>query len=494
MKQSDTGSSAGHDPDPASTALARSEERFRRLTELSSDWYWEQDAEYQFVHIAGADTATRGGPGEDYLGHTLWRMATVRPPQQGWAAHQEIVQAQLPFHDLELQLDDQAGRARWLSLSGLPLFSAGGQFIGYHGIGRDISAAKQAASVRQEALDRLEKIAGRLPGMVYQYRLRVDGSACYPFASAAIRDVYGLDPSDVRESGAAIMDMLHPDDRDRLKATVSQSAQDLTPWSAEYRIRRPDGSQRWLLGSAVPEREAGGSTLWNGFTADITERKTQQELIVAALREKSVLLQEVHHRVKNNLQVVMSLLRLESRRSADAAVTTVLDDMQGRIRAMALLHESLYRSGIFASTDLNVYLRELGAQLFRVMAANEQLIRLELELEPVHVALHQGTPIGLIANELISNCFKHAFPDGRAGTVRMSLQRLPETARLCLRVSDDGVGFPDDFASRHKRSLGLQLVEDLTQQLDGTLEIGPGSMVTLSFTPDPLPTITDEEA
>ena len=468
----------------AQIALEHSEERFRRLTELSSDWYWEQDAELRFVQITGGDTTVAAGPAARYLGSRLWDITSIRRPPAGWSEHLSVVQAQLPFHDLELQIDDIAGRPCWMSISGVPFYGAHGVFMGYRGIGRDISAARQAASLRQEALDRLQKIASRLPGVVFQYRLRRDGSACYPFASDAIRDLFGLAPVAVRESERALAVMVHPDDRDRLRLAVHQSAQDMSPWYQEFRIRRADGSERWVSSNAIPEREPGGSTLWNGFATDITEHKRAQELIETALREKSALLQEVHHRVKNNLQVVVSLLRLEAGRDAQGSVKAVLDDMQGRIRAMALLHESLYRTDVFASVRLEHYLRELATQAFRTASTNDNQVRLQLDLAPVQVGLHQGTPCGLIVNELISNCFKHAFPDGQGGVVVLSLQPVPDSSLVRLQVRDSGAGFPPGFAGDGGQSLGLQLVTDLSSQLGGTLVFGPGSAVTLTFAPE----------
>jgi len=326
---------------------------------------------------------------------------------------------------------------------------------------------------------------GGIRSFALPYRLRRDGSACYPFTSDAIRDLFGLAPEAVREDERAIAVMVHPDDRDRLRLMVHQSAQDLSPWHQEFRIRRTDGSERWVASNAIPEREPGGSTLWNGFATDITEHKRAQEAIQTALQEKSALLQEVHHRVKNNLQVVVSLLRLEAGRGAQGPVKAVLDDMQGRIRAMALLHESLYRTDVFASVRLEHYLRELATQAFRTASTNDNQVRLQLDLAPVQVGLNQGTPCGLIVNELISNCFKHGFPDGRGGVVVLSLQPVPDSTLVQLQVRDSGVGFPPEFNEQSGQSLGLQLVADLSSQLGGTLTFGPGSAVTLTFTPEP---------
>ena len=216
------------------------------------------------------------------------------------------------------------------------------------------------------------------------------------------------------------------------------------------------------------------------------QRKLEQDLhaandrLQALVKDKEALLSEVHHRVKNNLQIISSLLRLEARRADPTANNTraVLSDMQGRIRSMALLHESLYRSGNFAQLDLGAYLKQLCQQAFRALNASSGVVRLELDLASLPVPLEQATPTGLLVNELISNCLKHAFPHGRGGVVRVSFQPLTtgdgdREWRLC--VSDDGVGLADDFATRRTQSLGLQLVDDLAIQMQGTLTIAPAS-------------------
>ena len=153
---------------------------------------------------------------------------------------------------------------------------------------------------------------------------------------------------------------------------------------------------------------------------------------------------------------------------------------------MALLHESLYRSGVFTSVDLSTYLKELCTQAFRTLSAQNGLVRLQLDLTAVHVSMDQATPCGLLVNELVSNSLKHAFPDGHSGTISISLHGIANSKQVLLTVSDDGIGFSDDFEIKRTQSLGLQLVGDLARQLKGklTIESGSGTIFGVSFTPD----------
>ncbi len=211
------------------------------------------------------------------------------------------------------------------------------------------------------------------------------------------------------------------------------------------------------------------------------EQRTSKAL-VASVHEKEALLKEVHHRVKNNLQVIASLLRLEGRRIDHDITKSVLTEMQGRIQSMALLHETLYRSGKFASIDLALYLGQLANQLFRSLGGQPGAVQLNLDLAPVQVAIDQAIPCGLIANELISNSFKHGFPDGGTGDLWICLRPADDGATVTLSVRDSGAGLARDFEARRQRSLGLQLVSDLARQLQGGLAIGPGPQAVFDVT------------
>lgn len=212
------------------------------------------------------------------------------------------------------------------------------------------------------------------------------------------------------------------------------------------------------------------------------EREQAGIALRASLQEKEALLKEVHHRVKNNMQVVDSLLRLESSRIETESTRDVLRNMQNRIRSMAVLHEILYRSGNFAQVDLSVYLRQLAGQVNRAMAVAPGQVSFLLDLAPVSVDLEQAIPCGLVFSELASNAVKHGFGGGKLGTVWVDL-RADSDRMIRLRIRDDGPGLPPDWEERRSRSLGLQLVADLTEQLGGELAVGPGSAFELSFRP-----------
>jgi len=456
----------------------------------------------------------------------------------------------------------------------------------------DLERTKQTS---EQALGRLEAIAARVPGMVFQFLMRPDGSSCFPYASEAIRDIYRVTPQQVLHDASCVFAIGHPHDLPNVISSIQESARNLTHWQHEYRVCFDDGTVRWLYGNSVPQRLDDGSVLWHGFVTDITERrsaaeklrqlslvaeqapiaivttdlqgcieyanpsfthitgysqeevlgknprvlqsgltpkevyvelwqtllaggiwqgelhnrkkngelfieqaviapvldangvvthyvalkqnitrrKQAEQMLLTSLNEKVALLNEVHHRVKNNLQVITSLLRLESSRSSQPDTQAVLKEMQGRIYAMALLHETLYRAGNFAWVDLSAYLKQLATQAFRVQSGQGGSVRLVLELEACKISMEQATPCGLLVNELIANTLKHAFPLGRTGVVTVQSKPAKTAGSWQICVSDNGIGLPANFETRRTQSLGLQLVSDLAQQLAGSLEIEP---------------------
>jgi two-component sensor histidine kinase/PAS domain-containing protein len=251
-------------------------------------------------------------------------------------------------------------------------------------------------------------------------------------------------------------------------------------------IRTPGTSElRHRQVSSAPVRNAAGKIIGSvSVVRDISERKLTEEALQEAhdelaklveertreLREKEVLLKEVHHRVKNNLQVISSLVSLQADGSTDATVREVLRDVTYRVRSMALVHEKLYQSADLARIDFAEYARSLLGYLWRAHGAAAATVRLILELEPVSLPVDTAVPCGLILNELAGNALKHAFRGRDEGEVTVSL-KVGVDGRICLYVGDNGVGLPAGFDWRQTSSLGLRLVQMLSGQLSADVAV-----------------------
>lgn len=302
----------------------------------------------------------------------------------------------------------------------------------------------------------------------------IDG--CYLGCNRAFAAAVGLDhPSAI--VGKTDFDL--PGSRTQAEAYRAEDREVVSSGNPKLHIiekaRLADGSWIWAETCKLPLLDAQGkATGVLGVYEDITQRRREEAALQSSLEEKTALLKEIHHRVKNNLQVVSSLLRLQSRQIDNAEVRAALEDTNARVRSMAMVHEHFYQSTNLAQVDLAGYLKSLCTQLFHALVLRPGAVRLDLDLVPVRLGIEQAIPCGLLVNELVSNCFKHAFPERASGVVRVELQPVPDRPALRLRVADNGVGLPAGLNLKGLKSLGLELVSTLARQLGGRLEIGPG--------------------
>jgi two-component sensor histidine kinase/CheY-like chemotaxis protein len=218
----------------------------------------------------------------------------------------------------------------------------------------------------------------------------------------------------------------------------------------------------------------------DALQAEIAQRRSAEEAVRHA-REKEVLLQEIHHRVKNNLQIITSLLRMQSRAVQDPAFSGALLECQNRVAAMALIHDKLYRARDLARVSFPEYVRDLTNNILTSYTLPASSVRVNLDVDDLSLSLDSAVPCGLILNELMSNCLKHAFPLGHSGTVHVGFHAAGD--QLCLVVRDDGVGMPADVDLERTSSLGWRLIRALVQQLGGFVQChsAGGTVVELRF-------------
>jgi PAS domain S-box-containing protein len=243
-----------------------------------------------------------------------------------------------------------------------------------------------------------------------------------------------------------------------------------------------DGRCLQLLSFRFVMHDATGRRMLGGVSVDIGEQLRTQKALSKALRAKETLLREVHHRVKNNLQVISSLVNMQAASLKDPAAVRAFDDIQKRVRAMALIHERLRGDDDLDRLDFGEYAGMLAHDLFYSYSIDSERIGLKLELESVSLELNQAVPCGLILNELLTNSLKYAFPNGRPGEIRVAVARGPNDV-VKLTVSDNGIGLPPGFNWAQSQSLGLQIIDTLAHQLDGTATHEPaaGATFTISF-------------
>ena len=232
--------------------------------------------------------------------------------------------------------------------------------------------------------------------------------------------------------------------------------------------------------------EINGEKVLQAVVRDITDRKRDEDRIKASLAEKEVFLQEIHHRVKNNLQVISSLLKLQSRYIQDSSVTEMLKESQNRVRSMALVHEQLYHSKDLSNIDFAEYIQNLAHNLFQAYEVNAAGIKLQTNIAPCSLNVDTAVPCGLIVNELLTNSLKYAFCSKNKGKIKIDFH-LDNNGVCVLVVSDNGVGFPKDVDYRNGRTLGLRLVGSLVKQIRGKIVLleTAGTVFKIAF-PQPI--------
>ncbi len=352
-----------------------------------------------------------------------------------------------------------------LEVWGTPIYNEQGAIVYALVAFQDITPRKKAEAERQEfiealkqANDQLQAVLDTVPGWV----LWMSSDGHYLGVNRRLADAFNFSP-DVfvgREVGSFLADS--PGAR-FLRQFLGSSEQ-----TASQVIDVPiNGTTRNYLITAQKYHE---NTAAVSVAIDITDRIIAEAALRASLRDKEVLLQEVHHRVKNNLQIICSLLDLQAQNITDQKTLEVFQESYNRVKSMALIHEKLYQSTSLETIDFSEYVETLAYYLLQSYNVNSEIITIKVTVEPICLNLDTAIPCGLIINELISNSLKYAFPQGTGGLIEIKF-KSENAQRFILKVKDNGIGFPQDFNLQKIPTLGLKLVKMLTQQLDGDIEL-----------------------
>ena len=461
-------------------ALRQSEERFRSSFDASGVGMAINSLDGRWVQVNQALCDIVGYTVQEMMALTFQEITHPDDLAEDLGNMRLLLDGSIRSFQMEKRYLHRAGHTVWISLSVALVRDAHGAPLHTVAHMQDITRRKTLEEELRDSEQRYRRIVQTAEEGIWS----IDAQARTTYVNPKMAALLGYTEADML--GRPLTDFMDDEGRAIAQANLERRRQGITE-QHDFKFQRQDGSALWTLVATNPVLDAQGAYVGAlAMVTDISARRQAEEALRKSLREKEALLREVHHRVKNNLQVVHSLLRLESGRALNQAAKSVLNDMQTRVKSMALLHESLYRSHSFAAVELGAYLRQVGTQVMRAAATLPGAVRLDFDLAPAQVTLDQAAPCGLLVNELVSNALKHAFPDGQGGEIRLALRPTQDGVRLCLRVSDNGIGLPADFDLRRSQSLGLQLVSDLCQQLGAELEIGPlpNAVFTLQFKPD----------
>lgn len=451
----------------AEEAVRQSEELLRSIVEHTEDSIFVKDRESRTIFKNPAGLRVNALPAEKVLGHSDAEFAPDAAQAEQFLATDRRVMETRETMTVEEVLTSATGEKHVLLTTKTPRYDAAGEVIGLVGVSHDITAQKAAEENLRESNARYELVVTGTAAGIWDW----DVLARRVYYSPRWVEMRGYAPGEISDREEEWNSRIHPDDMTRVIGALRAHIAGETPvFAEEYRIRCKDGSWKWVLDRGVARRdESGRAVRVAGSEIDITERKQAEEKLKASLHEKEVLLREVHHRVKNNLQIVSSLLNLQCRQLTDPEQVKIFASTRDRVRAMAAVHERLYESGDFAQIDLAAHLGALVRALTRAYLPAGFRLQSEVRLVPMTVDLNTAVPLSLIANELIINALKYACAGRTTGVMRVELHACDGSGEL--RVSDDGPGFATTIDPAAPRTLGLRLVRDLARQIRGELEI-----------------------
>lgn len=429
------------------------------------------------------------------------------------ALWRDAIERQVAF-EFECRFRRHDGAYRWFLARGLPLRDAEGHVVRWFGTNTDIDEQKRAADAALEANERLEAMVcertaelaaandalrremserrladearARLAAIVESSPdaiFRVDGEGCVESWNDGAERLYGWPAAVVM--GRPAMELVHPSCHEQAKEIGRRLLGGSSHEPHEIAHVNSGGGAVPVAVSVATIRDGAGGLAGLSFVVrDISAVKEAERRLRESLREKEVLLMEVHHRVKNNLQVICSLLSLQGSKLRDPEALAMFGESENRVRAIALAHEKLYQSNDLARINFAEHARGVVDNLIGTYGQSAPLPAFAYELDEVWLGVDQAVPCGLIINELVSNALKHAFRGREPGRVRVSLRREPGGG-LALAVGDDGVGLPASFDVRRTRSLGLKLVATLTRQVGGELraDSSAGASFEVRFVP-----------
>ncbi len=388
----------------------------------------------------------------------------------------EAIQRAIDFkepYDLELPLITAKGNKRWIRSIGKACVSEG-KVIKVRGAIQDITERKAVE-------EQLQSLSDNIPnGIVYQIILDPDGKRRFTYVSAGVERVFGVTQAEALSDPEVIYGMYLKEDLPGLIEAEERALASMDSFFSEARIRKADGKIRWMQAQSSLKKRPDGSIAGDGICIDITDRKAAEEEIQKQLSEKEILLKEVHHRIKNNINAAASMLRISANSAQSEEARSLLLDARSRVVSMAKLYERILLTGDYSSLSVRAYLKEIIAAISELPPVQE-LPEITLSIEDADLGVKQLFPLGLAVNEFVTNALKYAFPDSKGGKINISLACSGKT--ITLTVRDNGKGLPEGFDPEKSGGFGLKLAVMLAEQLGGhfTIRSENGTVCVVKF-------------
>jgi PAS domain S-box-containing protein len=469
----------------AEIALTESEKRFRQLAENIDAvvWMWSVD-DQQILYLSPAYEKIWGRSSQLLLENPQNWLDTIYPEDlpRMFSRRQQLIQGECLEETYRIIKPD--GSVSWISDRAFPIYNSQGRIYRAAGISEDITERIMTEAALRENEQKYRHLIETSQGIIWS----VNTEGILTFVNPAALKLYGYAAEEVmgRKFSDFISKELQEKGIEKFKQFLDSDSiiQYETDWFHK------NGTQFYLSCNIIALRDDTGKIIGiTGTAVDITERKKAEEQLKLSLQEKEALLKEVHHRVKNNLQVISSLLDLQSQQIQDPVTMEVFRASQNRVKSIALIHEKLYQSDNLARVNLAEYIQSLTSYLLQTYPIDPNNISLQLQVKQIFLNLDIVIPCGLIINELVSNALKYGFPGNTKGTIWVCLNSVclasteKQGQQFTLVIGNNGMKLQDEQQFYQPKSLGFQLVQALVKQLQGTIEItsSPGTEFKIKF-------------
>lgn len=371
-------------------------------------------------------------------------------------AAEDAIEREIPF-DVELKIISGKGDERWIRATGEPEYK-NGECIRFYGISQNVTA-------RRKAEEEVELNDRRFKAMMEHGMDMIailDEEARYKYVSPTSMNVLGFPASHFMDKNA--FDFIHKDDERRLRKQFEALNSRETTKFMPFRFLNAEGKWRWLEATVTNLSDDPAVKGYVSNSRDVTERQVKQKEIIDSLKEKETLLAEIHHRVKNNLSVLTGLLQLQADDESNEEVLDRLFDSVARIHTMASIHEQLYQTNNFSSIELGERIKLLALNIQKSFQGKTK-VEMDFQCVPIEISVPRALPCTLIVNEVLTNIFKHAFTEMETGKIKVELTNAEASNFMKLSITDNGKGLPKDFNPKESNSLGLSLIEMLSEQI-----------------------------
>ena len=456
----------------AEEALRESEIRNRMILSKSIDGFFASDMEGRFLDANEAYSNMVGYSRDELLKMTIADVEGIESAEEiqnhiKTLIHTGNERFESKHRHRKGHLVDIEISVNYDPSLGLPFFA----FV------RDIAARKKTETILKENEERLRLIFESSMDAIYQ----MDTNGRFTFINRAGAEMFGYTPEEIKNRHFSLLvskDALAEGEKAVRATLAGENTQ------GEIFVRQRHGYEFPVSYRMAPIQKEDSIVGITGIASDITDRRKEEEKrLRESLTEKESLLKEIHHRVKNNMQIVSSLLSLQSMRSTIPEVHSAIKDSQNRVKTMGLIHEKLYKTENLSKIEFSDYIKTLTEYLASTYDSASRQIKIEINAENIFLSADTAIPCGLIINELVTNSFKYAFPDRTAGLIRIDMTRNAEN-RISLTISDNGRGLPPDFDIEKTDTLGTNLVRNLARQLEATITFNNehGTMCRIEFT------------